>query len=116
MQHWRAVWWYAGTISCNSSVTGSCCIRTYCSLGAGNSEGGSPVKYTNVLQIGWDCLQVPVGLSLINHVIWAQEQMLEILQDIRLAQRLSEMAIETRLEEVRMHEILEGDLEGDLGS
>ena len=42
--------------------------------------------------------------------------MLDISRDIRLAQRLSEMAIEMRLEEARMHEVLEADPEGDLGN
>ena len=54
-----------------------------------------------------------MGTSLIDRLIWAQEQMLGVLQDIQLVQRFSEMGLSGRVEELVMHLAQEVDPEGD---
>lgn len=55
-----------------------------------------------------------MGGSLINQLIFAQEELLSISREIQLAQQLEAVVISTRIEEVRMHKILEANPKGDL--
>ena len=54
-----------------------------------------------------------MGTSLIDWLIWAQEQMLAVSQDIQLVQRFSKMGLSGRAEEMVMYLAQEADPEGD---
>ena len=70
---------------------------------------------TNTIQLIRDRhpQRLPMGTSLIDQLIWAQEQLLGVLRDIQLVQRFSEMGLSGRVEELVMHLAQEVDPEGD---